>query len=256
MPVDTGEKIDLSSFTFGGNDDATLRRELEKHQSRRNEFQIYRNFAPITGLLFLITGYIISFYMGLNKIWMILGLLYFTISVGIFIAPITGSIDARINAIKDEIELISLDVTDVEQRAERLYKTHEIELKRYYSQVLSHSSMIFYIGVFCILFGFTIISFSVYKLWLDSGTLSNIDKILPAVFGLVSGVLTNFVGAIFLKMFTSISSSLGVFHERLVETHKTYYSNFLISKISDKEARERLIGELAFNHLQAAGEVK
>ena len=71
------------------------------------------------------------------------------------------------------------------------------------------------------------------------------EKILTAIVGLVSGILTNFVAAIYLKMFAETISTLSGFHRKLVTTNHLHFANFLLAKISDVSKRDESYARLA-----------
>lgn len=73
----------------------------------------------------------------------------------------------------------------------------------------------------------------------------NNQKILVSVIGLASGVLANLIAAIYLQMFSRTINSLSEFHKKLVATNHLHFSNFLLTKISDKNERNDVLATLA-----------
>ncbi|MBY9086169.1 hypothetical protein KIH86_18325, partial [Paenibacillus sp. HN-1] len=71
------------------------------------------------------------------------------------------------------------------------------------------------------------------------------NNLIIALTGGTTGILTNFVGVVFLKMYSETVRSLNIFHNRLVTTHHLHFSNFLISKIYDRDLREQTWAKLA-----------
>ncbi len=136
---------------------------------------------------------------------------------------------------------------EVEERAEKLFRNNQLEVKRYYDSTLNHSRLIFSVGVSCILLGFAVIFFAMYHLILGNV----LDKephtqIILAIITALGNVLTGFIGSIFLKMFTKISDSVSEFHNKLVITNNLFLANFFTSKISNEETREKLLRDISF----------
>ncbi|MEC1118531.1 hypothetical protein P9B08_08530 [Bacillus safensis] len=147
--------------------------------------------------------------------------------------------------IEREIELLRSE-DSLKNRSETLFKQHDLQLKRYYDLNLRQNSFVFWVGISCIALGFGFIGITLY---LISGNILGDpqNKIIVAATGALAGILSNFIGAIYLKMHTNSINSLTEFHNRIVNTHHFYFSNFLISQISDENKREETLANLALN---------
>lgn len=159
-------------------------------------------------------------------------------------------IESRIYMIKDELDLLEIGTASLEMRAEKQFKIHQNELKRYYDQALKQGSIIFIIGIINLLAGIAIIFTTLYLLTTRNSENSNV---IVGIIGGSSGILTNFIAVIYLKMYSSITKSLNDFHNRLVLTNQMHYSNLLISKIFDEKLRSETWAKLA---LSLAGQGK
>lgn len=106
------------------------------------------------------------------------------------------------------------------------------------------------VGLICILAGMVIIITTLVFLFN-----SNNNEVVISVTGGVAGVLTNFIGVIFLKMYSETVKSLSTFHERLVATHHLHFSNFLISKIFNDPLREEAWAKLALSLSKESNEI-
>ncbi|MCY7944491.1 hypothetical protein MOC26_14580 [Bacillus spizizenii] len=147
--------------------------------------------------------------------------------------------------IEKEIDLLQ-DEDPLTNRSETLFKQHHLELKRYYDLNLKQNSVVFWVGIFCIALGFLFIGITIYLI--SGNMLSNTqNKMIVAGTGGLAGILSNFIAAIYLKMHTSTIKSLTEFHNRFVNTHHFYFSNFLISQIKDEQKREETLANLALN---------
>ncbi|MFA2691713.1 TRADD-N-associated membrane domain-containing protein [Bacillus mycoides] len=165
----------------------------------------------------------------------------------LFITPIKYSPNEYINElqeIENELDLLSISHSSLEERSEKLFKHHHWELKRYYDENLRQSSWIFVVGIVCIVIGFAIIGVTLYFLIASrSNELEN--KIIVASVGAIGAILSNFIAVIYLKMHSEAVKSLTEFHNRFVNTHHFYFSNFLLSKIQNEDKREDALVELA-----------
>ncbi|MCH5437731.1 MULTISPECIES: TRADD-N-associated membrane domain-containing protein [Bacillus cereus group] len=150
----------------------------------------------------------------------------------------------ELQEIENELDLLSISHSSLEARSEKLFKHHHLELKRYYDENLKQSSWIFIVGIVCIGIGFVIIGVTLYFLIANSSNeLEN--KIIVASVGAIGAILSNFIALIYLKMHSEAVKSLTEFHNRFVNTHHFYFSNFLVSKIQNEEKREDALVELA-----------
>ena len=157
----------------------------------------------------------------------------------------TREIEMEIRDIENEIDLFGISEDSIEQRAEKQFKLHQIELKKYYDQTLRHSSFIFSVGLICLFLGFAIIGITLYLVFSSSATIELSEKIILASLGAIGAILSNFIGIIYIKMYSETIKSLTEFHNRLVLTHHLHFGNFLIGKINDQTLREKTLAEIA-----------
>nr|WP_267255451.1 hypothetical protein [Bacillus thuringiensis] len=150
----------------------------------------------------------------------------------------------ELQELENELDLLDISHSSLEARSEKLFKHHHLELKRYYDENLKQSSWIFIVGLVCIGIGFVIIGVTLYFLIANSSNeLEN--KIIVASVGAIGAILSNFIAVIYLKMHSETVKALTEFHNRFVNTHHFYFSNFLLSKIQNEEKREDALVELA-----------
>lgn len=145
----------------------------------------------------------------------------------------------RIKETSDELEYLNIENESDIKKAEKQFKLHQNELQKYYSQNLSHSQKIFYTGIVCIILGFGIIAFTMWIL-----STKNINNTLELMItGGIGGVLSNFIGVIYLKMYSETLKVLIEFHNKLVYTHNLHFSNYLLAKVENKELKEKILQE-------------
>jgi hypothetical protein len=150
--------------------------------------------------------------------------------------------------IDNQLDLIRIPDQSQEQKAQKLLQIQQLELKRYYDQTLSQSKGIFYVGVATMVLGFGIIGWSMYfvttfetsggQKWSDA-------NIIVAVLGAIGGILTNFISAMYIKMFSEIVRSATQSHESLVITSHLHLANLLVANIRSDELREKTLSDLA-----------
>lgn len=176
--------------------------------------------------------------------------------IGIVLSIYSGSVSARlikteIQSIENELDLMSIKESSREQRAEKLFKLHQIELKKYYDQTLSHSQWIFWVGLLCIFLGFAIIGITLYFV-ISTSPLDYVfysisekkelpQKIIVSSLGAIGAILSNFIAVLYLKMYSQTIKSLTEFHNRLVITHHLHFGNYLVSRIDNNDKREETL---------------
>lgn len=194
------------------------------------DFQKQNTFGEATNITLIMT-------MGLSVIFA-----FFLFSVPLRIP--SNVFITELQEVENELDLLSISHSSLEERSEKLFKHHHLELKRYYDENLKQSSWIFLVGIACIVIGFAIIGITLYFLMLNSSNeLEN--KIIVASVGAIGAILSNFIAVIYLKMHSEAVKSLTEFHNRFVNTHHFYFSNFLLSKIQNEDKREDALVELA-----------
>jgi hypothetical protein len=218
-----------------------LRRQLQELRQKRSYYTALGKFVPATGLLVFVLFYVIYLNWG-SQYLLAVGTFYLVVAIAFPAFTNAGAIDTEVEAIESEIALRLTGAEATEQRAERLFKSHGIDLRRYYQQTLRHSAFVFAAGIGCIVLGFCIIGYTFYSLKAMS---EFNEKVLTATLGLVSGILTNFVAGIYLKMFAETIGTLSGFHRKLVTTNHLHFANFLLAKISDAAMRDENYAKLA-----------
>jgi uncharacterized membrane protein len=239
----------------------------EKEQKETEQKQVttfYHEYAPLIGLVLIYIALV--FFLAISTLtWStfllsLIGFLALFAATGCFIWAIYSKsyekkLRARIEDLDFEIELANYPTTsDDEQKSERLFRRSEREVNKYYNLNLTENRILLYIGVLCIFVGLLIVAFTLAMVF-SGGAASNFDvwtKGIVAVVGAVSGIMVNYVGAIYLKMYAQSVEAFGQFHGRLVRTHELFLANMLVTRIAKEEGpldkgigRQALLGELA-----------
>lgn len=140
--------------------------------------------------------------------------------------------------VSDELDYLTSKNKSEEIKAEKQFKMYQNELQKYYSQNLSHSKKIFSIGILSICLGFLIIGYTLWILSLEKEINNSIQLVIT---GGIGGILSNFIGVIYLKMYSENLKVLTEFHSKLVYTHNLHFSNCLLAKIKDKNLKEKVL---------------
>jgi hypothetical protein len=143
-----------------------------------------------------------------------------------------------------QIDLGDDSVGPAERRAEKTLWRNDRRLQRYYDVNLKQNVGLFSIGIFCMVAG-VIIAITTGAIAVSQEKIES--KVIIAVLGAVSSVLTNYVAAIYLKMHASAAANLGRFHSRLVDTHQVLFGDLIASRIETKKTREQTLSKMAVN---------
>lgn len=126
-------------------------------------------------------------------------------------------------------------------RAEKMFRMNQKELMRYYDMNLAQTKFLSGLGIMMIIFGILIVVASLYMYAsFDS------DKILLLV-GSLSGIVVDFIGAIFIKMYTKNIEAAVKFHAKFAESNNLLLANSIANKIDDNKLREDTLSEISKN---------
>lgn len=143
--------------------------------------------------------------------------------------------DAR----EEEKEFSEIDPSKRALRAEKMFKMNQKELMRYYDMNLAQTKFLSGLGIMMIIFGILIVVASlVMYIYTDA------DKTLLLV-GNISGIIVDFVGAVFIKMYTQNVEAAVRFHAKFAESNNLLLANSIANKIENEELREMTLSEIA-----------
>lgn len=124
-------------------------------------------------------------------------------------------------------------------RAEKLFRMNQKELMRYYTLNLTQTKFLSMLGIGMILAGIVIVLIScVTYISVES------DKILLIV-GNISGIVVNFIGAIFIKMYTQNLEAAVKFHAKFAESNYLLLANSIANKIANTDLREQTLSDIS-----------
>lgn len=143
--------------------------------------------------------------------------------------------DAR----QEEKEFSEIDPDKRALRAEKLFKINQKELMRYYDMNIAQTKFLSILGIGMIISGVAIVVISCFAyISLDS------DKILLVV-GNISGVIVDFIGAVFIRMYTQNLNAAVKFHAKFAESNNLLLANSIANKIENEELREKTLSDIS-----------
>lgn len=145
------------------------------------------------------------------------------------------------DACKEEKEFSKIDPEKRALRAEKMFRMNQKELMRYYDMNLTQTKFLSGLGIMMIIFGIVIVAVSIYMyIYFDS------DKVLLFV-GSLSGIVVDFIGAVFIKMYTKNIEAAIKFHAKFAESNNLLLANSIANKIDDDKLREDTLSEISKN---------
>ncbi len=139
----------------------------------------------------------------------------------------------------EEKEFSEIDPSKRELRAEKLFRMNQKELMRYYDVNLGQTKFLSGLGIVMIIAGVLVVAVTIYLY-----SSKELDRAILFVGGL-SGVVFDFIGAIFIKMYTGNVEAAVKFHAKLAESNNLLLSNSIANKIDDKKLREETLSDIS-----------
>ena len=152
---------------------------------------------------------------------------------------IAKSKNIEIDALKEDLELEKIPNQHIIIRADKQFKINQKDLQRYYDLNLTQTRFLSKLGIFLIIFGLVIISTSIL-LYTNLG-----NDLWLLISGTISGVLVDFIGAIFIVMYTKNLEASIEFHSKLADSNKLLLANSIATKINNESLRESTLSEIA-----------
>lgn len=124
-------------------------------------------------------------------------------------------------------------------RAEKMFRMNQKELMRYYDMNLAQTKFLSGLGIMMIIFGVLIVAASLY-MYMSSDA----DTVLLFV-GSLSGIVVDFIGAIFIKMYTKNIEAAVKFHAKFAESNNLLLANSIANKIENVDLREQTLSDIS-----------
>lgn len=122
-----------------------------------------------------------------------------------------------------------------------MFRMNQKELMRYYDMNLTQTKFLSVLGIMMIIFGMLIVILTLYLYTSLDG-----DKTLLFV-GSLSGIIVDFIGAIFIKMYTKNIEAAVKFHAKFAESNNLLLANSIANKIENDNIRENTLSEISKN---------
>lgn len=144
-------------------------------------------------------------------------------------------------ALREEKEFSEIDLEKRALRAEKMFRMNQKELMRYYDMNLTQTKFLSRLGVVMIIFGILIVGMALFMyMWIET------DKFVLVV-GSLSGIVVDFIGAIFIKMYTQNIEAAVKFHAKFAESNNLLLANSIANKIDDVRLRETTLSDISKN---------
>jgi hypothetical protein len=154
-----------------------------------------------------------------------------------------ADIETEIQDLDIENDLIFYSADPENQRAVKLFRVHQQDTKSYYDSILSQNKDVAFVGLFCIAAGFAFVGATIYLVGFQlSDTRA---QIVVGSLGAIGSIMANFIGSIYLSMFSGTLQALTTFHERLVETQHLHFRALLVNRIGSAEMRDATLSDIA-----------
>lgn len=230
---------------------------LRVRRGRRKVGQYHGLFVVFLGLGFVLLGAGVSTGFqtgGTESLWFLL--LLIAGSLCLVLTPAWKSRYRdwcnRLDDAEFEAEVLNLERSDPEAKADRLWRMNASQLGRYHEMNLQQNAWIFALAIGCIALGATVV---LYTLWLFGNTeITGGESVVTAVVAGIGSILTNFVAVIFLRLHSSSSKNLARFHEKLAGSQRLLLSNVIASQIVPEDQRWVTYAELARAFSRQTGE--
>lgn len=139
----------------------------------------------------------------------------------------------------EEKEFSEIDPEKRALRAEKMFRMNQKELMRYYDMNLTQTKFLSVLGIIMVIFGILIVGVTLYMY-----TSFETDEILLVV-GSLSGIAVDFIGAIFIKMYTKNIEAAVKFHAKFAESNNLLLANSIANKIEDGKIRESTLSDIS-----------
>ena len=142
---------------------------------------------------------------------------------------------------REEKEFSEIDPEKRALRAEKMFRMNQKELMRYYDMNLAQTKFLSGLGIMMITFGLLIVGVALYMY-----TSFETDKFL-LIIGSLSGIVVDFIGAIFIKMYNKNIEAAVKFHAKFADSNNLLLANSIANKIEDNQLRENTLAEISKN---------
>ena len=149
------------------------------------------------------------------------------------------SLTSRCAQIDETIAVMSAENKSPKMQAEIRFDNSQNDFKRFFDINLNQLSWVFKLGIGTVLTGMIIIFLAIIMFAVSPKY--NIAVLTSAI----SGVLVDFIGAIFIRMYTETIKASMQLQNRLMHNNDNLLADLLAEDIDDKNLRNRTLAEIA-----------
>ena len=142
---------------------------------------------------------------------------------------------------REEKEFSEIDPKKRALRAEKMFRMNQKELMRYYDMNLAQTKFLSGLGIMMITFGLLIVGVALYMY-----TSFETDKFL-LIIGSLSGIVVDFIGAIFIKMYNKNIEAAVKFHAKFAHSNNLLLANSIANKIQHEQLTVNTLAEISKN---------
>jgi len=174
-----------------------------------------------------------------------LGFLYsvLILMTAVVVSPRRFELDVK--DMEDEIDLRQMKSASLEQKAHKLLRIQQSQLARYLDVILQQSRGIFVVGIAAMLVGVGVVVFTIWQTKHMRPDVDTWQKAIVAVVGSIGAILTNYIAAIYLKMFSDIGAAVQKSVGSLSQSNNINFANVLAANITSEDARNETLKEIA-----------
>lgn len=257
MTDDEGEDADgkaKAKQTATSEQRGELDDEIKRVLKRRDQIITGYFICLSLGVLLLVVGmvFLIAYARDTRSVWLILGIATSAPAAGGLVAvpPLKARIrshEARLLDLTFERDVLYLEPTNSEIRADKLLRMNQQQLRRYYEMNLQQNAWVFIVGLACLSLGIGVIIGTFYMV--NTARDHVTEQAIIAAVGGVGSILTNFVAAVYLKIHAASARSVSEFHATLVRMQQVFLANLIAASVSPDTHRSETFAKLSLGML-------
>ena len=150
------------------------------------------------------------------------------------------SLISRCAQIDETVAVMSVENKTPKMQAEIRFDNSQSDFKRFFDINLNQLSWVFKLGIGTLLTGMVIIFLAIIMF-----EFSPVKYNISVLTGAIIGILVDFIGVIFIRMYTETIKASMQLQNRLVHNNDNLLANLLAEDIDDKYLRNQTLSEIA-----------
>jgi hypothetical protein len=232
-----------------------LRTRLASLKQRYTRLGTFRRLLIICGILMPVLSSVLILFGNIERHGVRSDFVYLWVASGfgyaVMFFAMAGAVNVRraeldVKEVEDELDLRQMKSASLEQKAHKLLRIQQGQLSRYLEVILQQSRSIFAVGIGAMLVGVGVVVYTIWQTKNVPGDADPIQKAIVAIVGTIGAILTNYVAAIYLKMFSDIGGAVQKSVSSLSQSTNVNFANVLVAYMSP-EKRDEALKEIAVN---------